>query len=121
MKVAINGCFGGFGLSEEAFQKLLGRKGIEYERADDSKYSSLGITHYYRKGMLGKDEGYLAHFEFTDNRADPDLIAVIEELGEAANSRFAEIKIVEIPDDVEWVINEYDGVEHVAEVHRTWR
>lgn len=32
----------------------------------------------------------------------------------------ADLKIVEIPDDVEWVIEEYDGIEYVSEVHRTW-
>lgn len=32
----------------------------------------------------------------------------------------ADLKIVEIPPDVDWEINEYDGVEWVAETHRTW-
>ena len=27
---------------------------------------------------------------------------------------------VSIPDDVEWQIEEYDGMEWVAEAHRTW-
>jgi len=48
------------------------------------------------------------------------LIAVIEEFKEASNSWAADIAIVEIPDDVEWYIHEYDGMEHVAEKHRTW-
>jgi hypothetical protein len=48
------------------------------------------------------------------------LIEVIEELGDAANGDCAELAIVEIPDDVEWEISEYDGREHVAEKHRTW-
>ena len=26
----------------------------------------------------------------------------------------------EIPDDVNWYIAEYDGIEHIAERHRTW-
>jgi hypothetical protein len=29
--------------------------------------------------------------------------------------------VVEIPDGVEWEIAEYDGLEWVAEKHRTWR
>ena len=28
---------------------------------------------------------------------------------------------VEIPDDVEWQIEEYDGSEWIAEKHRIWR
>ena len=119
MKVAINCCFGGFGLSDAAFEKLLERKGIEFEKSAEAH--TLGITHYYRKGMMGQNEGYLSHYEFTDNRGDTDLIAVIEEMGvEEASSKYAEIRIVEIPNDVDWHIHEYDGMEHVAEDHRTW-
>jgi hypothetical protein len=122
MKVAINTCFGGFSLSEAAFEKMLERMGIEFEKAKDNTYKSLGIIHYYRKGMVDKDEGYLSPYDFTNNRASEDLIAVIEELGvEKASGKYAEIKIVEVPDDVKWHIDEYDGVEHVAENHRTWR
>ena len=58
------------------------------------------------------------HYELKRN--DPKLIEVIEKLGPEANSRFSELKIVEIPDDVEWEIKEYDGQEWVAEKHRTW-
>jgi hypothetical protein len=44
----------------------------------------------------------------------------VEELGEAANGSYARLKVVEIPDDVEWTIKEYDGDEWIAEKHRTW-
>lgn len=51
----------------------------------------------------------------------PIAIGVVEELGtEAASGWAAKLAIVEIPDDVEWQIEEYDGWEHVAEKHRTW-
>jgi hypothetical protein len=53
-------------------------------------------------------------------RDDPILIKVIEELGEKANGRFAELKIVEIPDNVDWEIDEYDGNETIDEVHKSW-
>ena len=53
-------------------------------------------------------------------RDDPDLINVVEKLGESANGDFANLEIVEIPDDVEWEIDEYDGMESVDEVHRSW-
>ncbi len=55
-----------------------------------------------------------------DDRSDKDLIEVVEMLGEKANGSHAELKIVEIPDDVKWQIEEYDGSEHIAEQHRTW-
>jgi hypothetical protein len=119
-KVVINTCFGGFGLSDVAFEKLLERKGIEFEISTDNKYSKE-ITFYYRKGMVDDEEGYLSVYEFIRDRSDADLIGVIEELGlEKAAGKYAELKIVEVPDDVEWHISEYDGAEHVAENHRTW-
>jgi len=45
---------------------------------------------------------------------------VIELMGSAAAGEYAELKIVEIPDDINWYIEEYDGKEHVAELHRVW-
>ena len=54
-------------------------------------------------------------------RDDPDLIAVVESLGDAANGSCAQLRIVEIPDGTNWEIEEYDGNEHVAEIHATWR
>jgi hypothetical protein len=53
-------------------------------------------------------------------RNDSDLVKCIEEIGEAANGKCAEIKIVEIPDGIEFTIEEYDGLEHIAEKHQTW-
>jgi hypothetical protein len=53
-------------------------------------------------------------------RDDPDLVAVVRELGDAAGGKCAKLEIVEIPDGVKWQIEEYDGSEHVAEAHRTW-
>jgi hypothetical protein len=53
-------------------------------------------------------------------RDDSLLVQVVEELGDLANGRHAELKVVEVPDDVEWAIEEYDGTEWVAEKHRTW-
>ena len=117
-RVAINRCFGGFGISDDAFEKLLERKGIAFEK-EDSDSKLMGAS-YYKEGMCGKDEGYLSHYEFYEDRSDPDLIAVLEDMGEEAWSNYAEIAIIDIPDDVEWHIHEYDGLEHVAENHRTW-
>ncbi len=53
-------------------------------------------------------------------RDDPVLIKIVEDLGAEANGDYAKLKVVEIPDDVDWFIDEYDGKEWVAEKHRTW-
>jgi hypothetical protein len=91
-KVVINTCFGGFGLSE------LGRVAIAE-----------------RKRMKLEDFN-----EYELPRDDYDLVVVVEGLGKLVNDKHAALKVVEIPTDVEWDIGEYDGVEHVYEVHRTW-
>jgi hypothetical protein len=48
-------------------------------------------------------------------------VEVVEALtSEKASGRFACLKVIEIPEDVDWYIEEYDGNEWVAEKHRTW-
>lgn len=88
MKVVINNCYGGFGLSELAKQR--------YKELTSKELSN------------------------SIERNCPILIQVVEELGSEANSSYAELKIVEIPNDVNWYIEEYDGQKWVTEVHRTW-
>lgn len=91
MKIVINRCFGGFGLSKEAYEYL----GLEWD-----------------------DFGYAYHDHYA--RTDAKLVECVETLGHGANGRYAELKVVEIPDDVEWEISYYDGLESVHEVHRVW-
>jgi hypothetical protein len=92
-KVVINICFGGFSLSRAALELYAKKKGVNLKAVD----------------------------VYSIKRDDTDLVVVVEELGAKANGTFAELKIVEIPEDVNWEIDEYDGTECVAEVHRTWR
>jgi len=54
-------------------------------------------------------------------RDDPVLVRVVDELGgDAAGGAAADLKVVTIPADVSWTIQDYDGLEWVAERHRTW-
>lgn len=57
---------------------------------------------------------------YSVERNCPYLVQVVEQLGAEADDDFSELKIVDIPDDVEWCIKAYDGLEWVAEQHRTW-
>jgi hypothetical protein len=109
MKVVINNCFGGFSLSDEAWEAYLDKCGIEYTTETDG----FNFTHH--RDLEGN---YLGSHDVERN--DPRLIEVIEEMGDAADGFCASLKIVEIPDGVEWCIEEYDGSEHIAEKHRTW-
>lgn len=96
MQVVINRCWGGFSLSKEAI--FLYNKLCE-------EYGSDIIT-----------ESTVDELD----RADPCLIEVVETLGGRANTYCSDLKVVNIPDDVKWEIDEYDGIEKVVEVHRVW-
>ena len=53
-------------------------------------------------------------------RDDPKLVALVESMGKKANGRHSELIVVEIPDDVEYYVDEYDGMECIRENHRVW-
>ena len=57
---------------------------------------------------------------YPDDRTNPFLIKVVEDLGDEASESCAELKIVEIPDGIEWEIDDYDGMETIHEKHRSW-
>lgn len=52
-------------------------------------------------------------------RDDPVLVELVETMPDAAG-KYSTLKVVEVPNDVDWVIEEYDGLEWIAERHRTW-
>ena len=120
MKVVINSSYGGFSLSHEAIMAYAKRKGtvVYPELSSRSRAATLYWTVPPEQQTESGNGQTLYDREIP--RDDSDLIAVIEELGEAADGRHARLTVVEIPDDVQWQIEEYDGYEHVAEKHRTW-
>lgn len=141
MKVVINACYGGFGLSYKAVLKYGDYAGLNlcaYEYDYSTPITKLAGRTYTRVNNLDsawplywtkKDLGERCTWEEMRNeivefrvldRADPILVRVVEELGHEADGKHSSLKVVEIPDDVEYIIDEYDGWEHVAEVHRTW-
>lgn len=129
-KIVINRCYGGYYLSHEAvmrYAELIGLKLYHEESFGVGYMYYLVPVEEYRKkekekiqnGDFGKN--YNLHFSpYSIPRDDERLIQVIEELKEKANAKYSDLKIVEIPDDVEWMIEEYDGKEWVAEKHRVW-
>jgi hypothetical protein len=96
-EIVINTKYGGFSLSDEV--KKLYKEATKEVARDKNWYLDTDVV-----------------------RDDPVLIRIIREVGlDNAGGTFAQLKIIEIPDDVlEWDIQDYDGVEWVAERHRTW-
>jgi hypothetical protein len=107
---------GGFSLSREAFLALRDMGNREAKKEPD--YGEM-----YDDGS-GPRERFLSSsigsFLSGIKRDDPQLIKVVKELGEAAAGDCAHLKIVKIPRNVKWEIEEYDGLEWVAEKHRRW-
>ena len=96
-KIVINNCYGGFGVSTEGMKfinDLKEKRGKPKLKVDE-----------YEEPM----------------RDDVELIEAIEILGsDKVSGQFGSLKIVEIPDGLEWEIDEYDGMESVDEAHRSW-
>ncbi len=93
MKVVINRTFGVFSIPEKLVKEL-------------------GWYCRYFKGDDNEDPDYSEH-------ADPELIKALEKMIENGES-IGSLKIVEIPDDVDWYIEDYDGMETIHEKHRSW-
>ncbi len=94
-KIVYNNCFGGFGLSEDAILR----------------YAEItGLKNTDAKGVVDPWDGWGGD---AIDRADPSLVQVVEELGEAANGRSAALRIVELPAGTLYRIDEYDGSESV--------
>jgi len=129
VKVVVNRSYGGFELSHEAVMEYLKSKewnvdikldeiyvktfkerypNVEPTPEKLEKEFGIWVVHYYIEG-----EG-----EFNPlliPRDDPDLVKVVEQLGEKANGKFSRLEVVEIPDYVDWIICEYNGVEWVVD------
>ena len=135
MKIAVNHCWGGFGLSHEAclyYAKLKGMELYTYVSRDNDynhyePYTNqkvlLGLYSYFTE-LLDEEGNFNSDAFWYDHnleRDDPFLIQTIEDLGtERASGYCGQVEIVEIPDDVKWVIRDYDGMETVEEAHRSW-
>lgn len=139
MKIVISTCHGGFGLSEAAVRLYADKKGLTLYPDSGGKFAAIcGPTWWLVPASEREDQTGFAEWDYERRAAsnkrvseqqisprdiprdDADLIAVVETLGADADGRHASLKVVEIPDDAQWEIAEYDGLEWVAEKHRTW-
>lgn len=97
-KIVINISFGGFNLDEKSIEMYSNLSGINLIKS--GKHYSVDGKYFSPKYI---------------KRDDPFLIKTVEILSPLS------LKIVEIPKDVDFIIQDYDGQEWVAEKHRVWR
>jgi len=130
-KVVINNCYGGFGLSEKAIEEYYKKKKMKWvDKSSYNTYFTIPKEEYDKisKECYAKDgdyrnvngKGYCLISDSDIPRDDPVLIEIVEKMGKKANGMCADLEIVEIPEDVNFEIDEYDGMESIHEVHRSW-
>jgi hypothetical protein len=121
-------------LSKEVYEKVYGRTPtledalenkmtfVSYAFAPEEEVRKVEEEESEKPVVVGRyEKTNTLYFSDRDiKRDDPLLIQVVKELKKKANGDFAKLKVVNIPDGVEWEIEEYDGWEHIAEKHRTW-
>lgn len=132
-KVAYNTCFGGFGLSHAATMRYAELKGVKiypfvdvrmadnkpmdtkekYRLATAKEADTQLCVHYCTTPEFSNDT-YYSTWDMYQDRNDPILIQVIEELGEKANGQCAKIKLEELEAGTLYRIDEYNGRESVA-------
>jgi hypothetical protein len=113
--IVINNCHGGFGLSRDAEIAWLERSKIPYTTVSrDDRHS----TDRWGPHILVNNQHWNSRHIARD---DPVLVSLVQELGKASHGEHAQLKVVRIPADAEWFIQEYDGNEWVAEAHRSWK
>lgn len=96
--MVINRCAGGFGLSTQAAHALAARKGLR-------------LVHPVPGEEFLVVEGGQRRIEDSVSRDDADLVAVVREMGAAANGHSADLRVVEVP--VHLDVESVDGLEEV--------
>lgn len=136
MKVLLNKCYGGFGVSSQGYLLYAKKKGLPLcaykhnpdtglcERVSIENNGDFGV-HYFLKDFGDsfkpepQDWEHKVHFDEA-SREDPILVEVVEELGDSASDTYSALVVVDIPDDMHYTIDYYDGYEELHESVPTW-
>ena len=123
MEVVINKCHGGFGLSDEAIERCVELGMILCSEAELN--AGVDADFFAWEAWRGMTEKYTSNDDPDRRnrfRSDPRLVRVVREMGDAANGSHAELKVIDIPfnDTPGWEVEECDGLEWIAEIHRAW-
>lgn len=120
MKVVLNSDYGGFDLSNKAFERLL-ELGFPFIQQKDSKKEDYGdstvkIIKFTTPTPYNQLYGILQNsYEIEDLQSHPLAAQVVEELESKAWGGFAKLEVVEIPDNVDWRIVDDDGFQWIED------
>jgi hypothetical protein len=126
MKVVINSDWGGFSLSEQAIQECV-KRGMTITTYDP-KGEPVDATADFVVIDVDRETKQPIHYplgsyDSHEFRTHPTVLAVVAELGSAANGTCATLNIVDIPFDSlsGWEIENYDGKERIVVTGCSWR
>lgn len=147
-KIAINICFGSFDLSPKSLLwlynngcndivlpvnlKIFLRTTSKIQAEDDikkeiEKWKECKNNNFENINdcmVFTEDyQHYLSpiHFVKYENREDPLLIRCIESLKEEVDTPMSQVRIIEIPEGVDYQIANNDGYEYIREKSREWK
>ena len=136
--VVINRCWGGFGLSHKAVMLYAKLSKFKLYPFVEKRDASGNIDFHHHVPYARQKNAFVIHYSFAPlnadgtyeeksyffpreiERDDAILLRVVKKLGKRANGTHAELKIVEIPNGIEYEIEDYDGMETVEEKHQVW-
>lgn len=114
-RLVVNRCYGGFSVSKEA-ASLIRATGCPHGE-DDPTWPTLLEAAKGRREDAPRFFG--AEHRDAEARTCPALVNAVEALGDRASGEHARLQVIEIPDDAEWYLDEYDGQETIRE-GRIW-
>jgi hypothetical protein len=100
MKIVINSRLGGFSITRD-IGKRMGTPDVDSWK--------MGCNEYF-----GIKNGHFREF-----RTHPVLVSAVEECKEAGEN-IGDLKVIDIPDDAQWSIGEYEGIEYVYDIRHYW-
>lgn len=123
--VVYNWCFGGFGYDESVVKWVR-----ENEDSLKQEYNDDDVEELADETISGEmyDDGSGPKLNYLNNCSgasrDNELLATIvsgdTEYTGTVGAKYSELYVAEVPDGVDWVIDEYDGQETVKEKSRTF-
>lgn len=115
-KVVYNACYGGWGVHEDAVKWMR-------EQGDEEAKEATISGELYSDGSGPKESFFKTVHLHELSRTNELLVELVEGTADydgRVSGDNADLRVAEVPDGVEWEVDEYDGIETVREVTRTF-